>query len=46
VHITLACIFNVVDISPRLHLSFNQRVSWFPFEDSLPCLDEDISQIR
>jgi hypothetical protein len=46
VHVTLGCIFNDVEIFPRFHLSFNQRVSWFPFEDSLPCLDEDKRRIR
>jgi hypothetical protein len=36
VHVPRACIFNDVEITPRQHLSFDQRVDWFPFEDSLP----------
>jgi len=36
VHVTRACIFNDVKIDPGVHLSFDQRVAWFPFADSLP----------
>jgi hypothetical protein len=36
VHVTRACIFNDAEISPRVHLAFDQRVDWFPFEDTLP----------
>ena len=38
VHVTRACIFNDVEVIPRAHLSFDLRVDWFPFADSLPRL--------
>ena len=36
VHVPRACIFNEVEITPLAHLSYDQRVDWFPFEDTLP----------
>jgi hypothetical protein len=46
VHVSRSCIFNDVDISPRAHLSFDHRVTWFPFEDSLPRLTSRMVPIR
>jgi hypothetical protein len=46
VHVTRACIFNDVEITPRAHLSFDQRVDWFPFEDSLPRWTTEMVPIR
>jgi hypothetical protein len=46
VHVARACIFGDVDIAPKIHLSFDQRVDWFPFEDSLPRLGTGMERIR
>jgi hypothetical protein len=38
VHVARACIFNDVEIAPRAHVAFDQRVDWCVVEDSLPRL--------
>lgn len=45
IHVTRACIFNDVEITPRAHTSFHHHVDWFPFEDSLPRLGMDGQRI-
>ncbi|HEY0511326.1 MAG TPA: GFA family protein [Thermoanaerobaculia bacterium] len=42
VHVTRICIFTdveIAEIAPRAHISYDQHVDWFPFEDSLPRFD-------
>lgn len=36
VHVARASLRGKVDIAPIGHIHFEQRVPWFPFEDSLP----------
>lgn len=45
VHVTRACILNDVEITPKVHLSFDQHVDWFPFQDALPRLGGDMKPV-
>ena len=38
VHVTRASFHGRLKIKPAFHIHFDQHVSWFPFEDSLPRL--------
>ncbi|HEY0512813.1 MAG TPA: GFA family protein [Thermoanaerobaculia bacterium] len=46
IHVALACIVSEVEISPKFHLSFDQRVAWFPFDDSLPRLGTNMEKMH
>lgn len=36
IHVARASLYEEVDVAPGAHIYFDQHVSWFPFEDSLP----------
>lgn len=38
VHVTRVSLNSKVDITPHHHIHFDQHVTWFPFQDSLPRL--------
>ena len=35
IHVTRASLLGEVDVTPKLHIFFDEHVAWFPFEDKL-----------
>ena len=46
VHVPRACILSEVEIAPLAHVSFDKRVDWFLFEDSLPRVTNEFVPIE